>query len=202
MSDLRSEPPPQPPSRAGWVPVVVVLAVALGLIGAVALARTWLSPGSGTSGTPATVTAGDVPSVAAHPALIEAAVAQPEWTAVVRELLAYDDWLRIHPSAAGLAKLMDPTNPDYATMAADINRLVTGEVHYDPLPGPIRLEGVTLVNHNGTTADVQVRFTAPRLRAVDSKGEVVVDKPERVAAPIWHLRYSDGQWRILGTSAP
>lgn len=201
--DLRQAQRPAPPSEtrspvAGVVMVLVVLAAFLFVTLYVQRSHLENNRRVMTPEAPVVTT----PTTLAPPALANAR-ATPDFEAVVRSIVAYESWLRLHPDPARVTDYMDPTHPGYAEAVAAQRRLASGEVRYDPAPADITVAVARVTTAEPTVATVFVRFNdLPAFRVVDRSGAVVVDTPAKPGNSVaWKLRYSDGRWRVQGFTA-
>lgn len=206
MTDHRStSPAPKPPRTPTALAVTVVWAMLAFAVAVIAVPALFdrLTGSEAPVITPTTGGAGTAPAPALEPepALTAAAVGQPDWPAVVNELLAYDAWLRGHPNPDLVNRYTLESNPDYAEITAAQAVLAAGGQRYDPAPAAPRVSELTLLAHEDGSARLRLSFRTPRYRVVDSAGEIVVDTAARDVATTWDLRYVAGQWRIANAGA-
>jgi len=186
-------PDPTPgPERRGWkrsawslAVVVVVVAVAAGI------GITLISDGP---------TASTLPKGA--PALNSAAPV-PQWDRLVRSMVAFDAWLRLHPNPALVDQYM---TADYAATndaKNQIARFATGALRYDPAPTAPEVVAVDVVAASATDASVRVQFAnTSRYRVLDDHNRVVLDTQAGAAKTVvWRLRYVNHRWLLAGQEA-
>lgn len=189
---------------AGIAVVLVVLAVA-------ALSVGYLTRGRGTARTDAS------PVVTTPTTLVPPALANtgdnPDWPALVRSIMAYDFWLKVHPDPALVPTIYAP---DYravlpsgevmtlASVQADTATLARGDLRYDPAPVETTAAVVTMQNRDANSASVFVRFNPrPGYRTVGRDGTVTQLPDEKGGAVIWRLVLgADGRWRLAGWKLP
>jgi hypothetical protein len=123
-----------------------------------------------------------------------------DWNAIVRSMIAYNDWLYLHPKPELLDAFSLPSAPLYAETKLALTNLATKGWHYDPPRPSVTIEIVRLNSRvNAKTAAVFVRFgPSPQYRVVDQSGAEVAIQP---AIPtgnsvIWTLAEIDGRWRL------
>ena len=214
LRDLEGAPP-QPPSTEpdrGLSPwrAAAVLAIFTVLIGAIAwgvISRR--SDGdqravpAGPSGAPATPPS--TPGVADKPpALVNTG---ENWDAIVRSIVAYNEWLYLHPRPELLDEIMLPAHKEYANTKLGLTNLATKGWRYDPPPRPVTVERVTLGTRlSATKVSVVIRYgPAPQYRVVDQAGKVISDSPATADgnSVVWTLAQTagDSRWRLEDVDA-
>ncbi|MGH9165303.1 MAG: hypothetical protein ACRDZW_07330 [Acidimicrobiales bacterium] len=156
----------------------------------------------GPIGAPATTQA-STPGVADRPpALINTG---EDWDAIVRSMVAYSDWLYLHPKPELLDAFALPSTPSYADTKLGLTNLATKGWRYDPPRAPTTVEIVRLNSRiNATSTAVFVRFGAsPQYRVVDQSGAEVANTPATTVGQsfIWTLVQKDGRWYLSDVDA-
>lgn len=208
LRDLEGAPP-QPPSTEpdrGLSPwrAAAVLAIFAVLIGAIAwgvISRR----GDGDqravpAGPGATATPPSTPGVADKPpALVNTG---ENWDAIVRSIVAYNEWLYLHPRPELLDSIMLPAHKEYADTKLGLTSLATKGWRYDPQPSPVAVQRVTLGTRlSATKVSLVIRYgPAPQYRVVDQTGKVISDSPATADgnSVVWTLAQSPGdpRWRL------
>ena len=210
LRDLEGTPP-QPPSTEpdrGLTPwrAAAVLAIFAVLIGAIAwgvISRRGdgdqRAVPAGPSGAPMAPGASAPNQTAQPPVLVNTG---ENWDAIVRSIVAYRDWLGLHPRAELVDEIMLPALAGYSDTKLGLTNLATKGWRYDPLPAPVTVERVSLGTRlSPTKVSLVIRYgPAPHYRVVDLEGKVVYDTP---ATPdgntvVWTLAQTPGdpRWRI------
>ena len=207
--------PPQPPStepdrglsrwRAG-----AVLAIFAVLIGAIA----WGVISRRGDGDPKAAPAGPSGATATSQASTPGVAEQPpelvntgeNWDAIVRSMVAFNNWLYMHPEPELLDTFQLRSVPGYADAKLGLTNLATKGWRYDPPRVTAAVEIVRLNNRvNATTAAVFVRFgPAPQYRVVDQAGNEVANQPATTVgnSVIWTLsQQADGKWYLADVDA-
>ncbi|MDP1807758.1 MAG: hypothetical protein Q8K72_21450 [Acidimicrobiales bacterium] len=210
LRDLEGAPP-QPPSTEpdrGLSPwrAAAVLAIFAVLIGAIAwgvISRSGdgdpKTTPAGPSGVPATAQP-STPGVADQPPTL--VNTGENWDAIVRSIVAYNDWLYLHPRPELLDEIMLPAHKEYADTKLGLTNLATKGWRYDPPRLPVIVERVTLGTRlSATKASVVVRYgPAPQYRVVDQAGKVIADSPATADGNtvVWTLAQTPGdpRWRL------
>lgn len=188
--------PTLPARRPRWTLGVLVVAAILAVGFLVSLRTT--SPRSAVPVPAEPVTT--APAVAVVPAV----ATPPDFTAIVKGIVATANELRIHPDPARLATYLEPSNPDYADALVGQSQLASGAIRYDPPPTAPVVGQVQVVASDADTATLTVNFTAtPRYRVVDRTGAILNDNGNGgIAAARWTLhRTGDNTWRIASQVA-
>lgn len=198
---------PQPPAPSAWRNLVLGLILALMAVGMAAVlvqrantdggGATAASPPAASPASPATAAPTDKP-----PALVNTG---EDWDAIVRSMVAYSDWLYLHPMPELLDTYSLPSNPSYADTKLALTNLATKGWRYDPPRAAATVEIVRLNSRiNPTAAAVFVRFgPAPQYRVVDQSGAEVANKPATAVgnSVIWTLAQKDGRWYLADVDA-
>lgn len=193
-------PGPQRVSR-GRTAVLAVVFVALvaGIVGLV------VTRGSGRDDTPPQGATGSIPTTAATvqpeqpPRLVNTG---EDWDSIVRSMLAFREWLQLHPRPELLDEIMVPTHPSYSGDKLGLTNFATKGWHYDPVPPPVTVERVSLTTRlSPTKVGLAVRLgPAPRYRVVDQAGNVIADTPATSSGNtvVWTLTQNAGdpRWRL------
>ena len=203
--------PPQPPSTepdrglSPWraAAVLAIFAVLIGVIGWGVISRRGdgdqkavpAGPsGASTTPGPTAPKATDQP-----PTLVNTG---EDWDAIVRSIVAYRDWLGLHPRPELLDEILLPAHKEYANTKLGLTNLATKGWRYDPVPAPVTIERVSLGTRlSATKVSLVVRYgPAPQYRVVDQAGNVVYDTPatQDGNTVVWTLAQTAGdpRWRI------
>jgi hypothetical protein len=197
--------PPAPSSRRNVVLGLILALIAMGLVAVLVQRANNNDDGGATaaSSTPST------PSTPATSVSTGARVDQPpaivntgeDWDAIVRSMVAFSDWLYLHPNPDLLDRFQLPSVPGYADTKLGLSNLATKGWRYDPPRRPVTVEIVRLNNRGPAMAAVFVRFgPAQQYRVVDRAGNEVANKPATTvgSSVIWTLYMQpDGKW-LLG----
>ncbi len=129
--------------------------------------------------------------------------AAPQWDRLVRSMVAFDAWLRLHPNPALVDQYM---TADYAASTdakSQLGRFATGALRYDPAPTAPDVVAVNVVAASATDASVRVQFAnSSRYRVLDDHNQVVLDtQPGAATAAVWRLRYVGRRWLLAGQEA-
>jgi len=127
-----------------------------------------------------------------------------DWEAIVRSMVAYHDWLYIHPHPEFLQSIIRPDGPDFSQTQVGITNIRDKGWHYDPPRVPLLVDNVRLTSRvSPNIALVFVRYgPIPRYRVIDASGAVVSDQPAKPPnAALWTLMQDpgDAHWRIYKT---
>jgi hypothetical protein len=128
------------------------------------------------------------------------------WEAIVRSMVAFNDWLYLHPRPELLDTVVLPSSPNYAETKLGLTNLATKGWRYDPPRAPLTVEIVRLNSRiSPTAAAVFVRFgPTPRYRVVDQSGTEVANVPATTVSKsvIWTLvQKPDGRWYLSDVDA-
>ena len=193
--------PPTPSSRRHVVLGLIMALMAVGLA-AVLIQRANTDEGGATSPTAASPTSVTAAPADQPPAIINTG---EDWDAIVRSMVAYSDWLYLHPKPDLLDTYSLPSNPSYADTKLALTNLATKGWRYDPPRVAATVEIVRLNSRiNPTAAAVFVRFgPAPQYRVVDQSGAEVANKPATAVgnSVIWTLAQKDGRWYLADVDA-
>ena len=210
LRDLEGNPP-QPPStepERGLSPwrAAAVLAIFAVLIGAIAwgvISRRGdgdqRAVPAGPNGAPATPGLTAPKATDQPPALVNTG---ENWHAIVRSIVAYNEWLYLHPRPELLDEIMLPAHKEYADTKLGLTNLATKGWRYDPVPAPVTIERVSLGTRlSATKVSLVVRYgPAPQYRVIDQAGNVVYDTPATQAGNtvVWTLAQTtdDSRWRL------
>jgi len=188
--DLRYFPDGPPPARHHQVRKGVWSVAVLALLAAVAIgsAVSFFSSGPKTGA----VVKG-APVLDASPT--------PNFDHVVRQVVAFDAWLRQHPTPSLVDQYMTSDNPFYGDARDKLGRFASGALRYDPLPAAPEVASTQVIGTGPNDATVKVTLgRIPRYRVVDAMGTVVLDSPGGTGkASIWHLRYEHHLWLLANT---
>ncbi|MFN2505396.1 MAG: hypothetical protein ABR540_14425 [Acidimicrobiales bacterium] len=154
---------------------------------------------AGPSGAP--VTPGpSVPNQTAQPPVL--VNTGENWDAIIRSIVAYNDWLYLHPRPELLDEIMLPAHKEYADTKLGLTNLATKGWRYDPPRLPVIVERVTLGTRlSATKVSVVVRYgPAPQYRVVDQAGKVIADSSATADgnSVVWTLAQTSGdpRWRL------
>ncbi len=199
-------PPPAPPGEpepppSSWRTLILGLVLALMAVGlaAVLIQRANTDDGGATSPTAASPTS----SVTAAAQVDQPVIVNTgeDWNAIVRSMVAFSDWLYLHPNPDLVDRFQLPSVPGYADTKLGLTNLATKGWRYDPPRRPVTVDTVRLNNRGPAQAAVFVRFgPAQQYRVVDQAGNEVANKPATTAgnSVIWTLYMQpDGKW-LLG----
>ena len=203
----RREPatPPSPPGphriSGGRTVILAIVFVALvaGIVGLV------VTRGSDRDDTPTQAATGSVPTTA-----VTAQPDQPpklvntgeDWDTIVRSIVAYKDWLLLHPRPELLDEIELPTYNKHADNKLGIQNLATKGWRYDPPPEPLLVQRVSVTTRmSANRVGLAIRFgPSPHYRVVDSSGNVVFDQPAAADGSTveWTLARTptDPRWRV------
>lgn len=202
--------PPQPPSTepdrglSPWrgAAVLAIFAVLIGAIAWGVISRRGddqkVAP-AGPGGTPATAQPSATNATAQPPVLVNTG---ENWEAIARSIVAYRDWLFLHPDPGLLDEIMLPALSSYADTKLGLTNLATKGWRYDPVPSPVRVERVTLgTRMSATKVSLVIRYgPAPHYRVVDPAGKVVDENSPGAEGNtvVWTLSQTPGdpRWRI------
>ena len=208
LRDLEGTPP-QPPSTEpdrGLSPwrAAAVLAIFAVLIGAIAwgvISRRGdgdeKAVPAGPSGAPTTPQ--PTPVAVQPPALVNTG---ENWETIVRSMVAYNEWLYLHPNPELLDEILLPAHKEYADTKLGLTNLATKGWRYDPPPAPVTVERVTLgTRMSATKVSLVIRYgPAPHYRVVDPAGKVVDESPATADgnSVVWTLAQTPGdpRWRL------
>jgi hypothetical protein len=193
---------PEPPAPRSWRTLILGLVLALVAVGlaAVLIQRANTDDGGATVASPSAPTSSVMPAaeVDQPPAIVNTG---EDWSAIVRSMVAFSDWLYLHPNPDLLDRFQLPSVPGYADTKLGLTNLATKGWRYDPPRRPVTVETVRLNNRGPAQAAVFVRFgPAQQYRVVDQAGNEVANKPATTAgnSVIWTLYMQpDGKW-LLG----
>lgn len=196
-------PPPEGPqsneglSLARKITLVVVFVALLGVIVVGVISRRSGGDGVVAKVSP-TTPAASLPKADQPPALVNTG---EDWDTIIRSIVAYNDWLRVHPNAELLRNIWRPADVKQAPATPDFSDYRAKGWHYDPVPAPLSVEEVRLSSYPfPNTALVYIRFgVIPEYRLVDQTGKVMSDEPSQPGnAAQWTLRVDpgDGRWKI------
>ena len=199
--------PPAPSSRRHVVLGLILALMAVGLA-AVLIQRANTDDGEATVASP-TATAATSPVTAApadRPPAIVNTGDNPDWDAMVRSMVAFNNWLYLHPKPELLDTFQLRSVPGYADTKLGLTNLATKGWRYDPPRVTATVEIVRLNSRvNATTAAVFVRFgPAPQYRVVDPAGNEVANQPATTVgnSVIWTLsKQADGKWYLADVDA-
>ena len=170
---------PQPISR-GKTAVLAIVFVAL-IAGIVGLVATRGSNDGGQDGVQGAT--GTVPVVSTVPAQNDQRPALlntgEDFDTIVRSIVRFSEWLKLHPQPELLDEYTVPTHKDYADTKLGLTNLATKGWRYDPIPAPVTVERVSVTTRmSPTRVGLAIRFgPAPQYRVVDQAGNEVYNQP-------------------------
>lgn len=213
-SDITTAPlgDPEPPPASSWRTLFLGLVLALIAVGLAGVLVQRERANSDDGGTAAPSPAASPTSVTVAPVTVAPVDRPPtivntgeDWDRIVRSMVAFSDWLYLHPKPELLDTFQLPSVPGYADTKLGLTNLATKGWRYDPPRAPAAVEIVRLNGRiNATTAAVFVRFgPAPQYRVVDQSGAEVANKPATTASNsvIWTLALRDGKWFMVDMDA-
>ncbi|MDQ6724979.1 MAG: hypothetical protein M3066_02215 [Actinomycetota bacterium] len=203
-----SAEPPSPPPLALWRKVLLIL-IGVALVGG--LASLLVTRHSGSTAARGGGPGATVSQPQTTPATTPAQSDRPppllntgeDWNAIARSIIAYNDWLHVHPHPELLDQIMVPTDKDYADTKLGLTNLATKGWHYDPALPPTDVQHVEVSTRiSPTRVGVVIKLgPAPQFRVVDPTGKVIQDTPATTDGNLveWTLVQSPGDphWRLV-----
>ncbi len=199
----------EPPGRErGPATAVVAVLAVLALVGLAVYVVSRDEPTSVVGSSPGPVATTPTSLAASAPVLVNTGE-NPDWTALVRSILVYSYWIKVHPDPARQA---DIYTADYRTTLAsgevitlasatnDIAMLARGDLRYDPAPNEVTASIVTMQQRDATSASVFVRLNPSKGNRTVGRDGTVHQFPDSPGGPvIWRLVLgADGRWRLAG----
>lgn len=141
-------------------------------------------------------TVADVPSVPqpTAPAIVDTG---EDFEAIVRSLIAFNDWIVAHPDPSMLVNTLDASCPCFASTQRNLSDLAVKGWRYD---GANRTEVQTVRPKRvaANVVDVFVVLEAEEARIVDLGGQVVDREPAYPPTSYFYTlqRGAEGRWRI------
>lgn len=211
-SDITTAPrepatPPGPPGpqriSRGRTAILAVVFVALvaGIAGLVVTRGSDDSSHDGVQGATGTLPAvSTVPAQSdQRPALLNTG---EDWDTIVRSIVRFSEWLKLHPNPELLDEYTVPTHKDYADTKLGLTNLATKGWRYDPVPAPVTVERVSVTTRmSPTRVGLAIRFgPAPQYRVVDQAGNEVYNQPSTNGNTVeWTLARTPADnphWRV------
>ena len=158
--------------------------------------------GGGGGGDRAQRAAADAAVTAADASAPELPNSGEDWDQIVRSIVAYEDWLHLHPNPELLVNTEVPSYQFFDDRQLGLRNLATKGWRYEPKPRPLSVQLVRLQRRLADdVANVFVRFgPTPATRVVDAAGNVVQETPETPPnAVVWTLvrePATDAHWRL------
>jgi hypothetical protein len=126
-----------------------------------------------------------------------------DWTAIMRSIEGYFDWLERHPDPNLLANIDHPQDALFADTQNALRELASGQWHYERAPGPTVVESVVVsaTLFEGRQVQLFVGYgPGTGHRIVDSAGNIVNETPpsgSKKAIVVLVHDPNDSRWRIL-----